>query len=216
MKKIFAPFQYPEGELAIGSKEHLRRTILRYRHLPGYPRVFARFKIMMDPMFKELDQYVKNPRRIIDIGCGIGVPATWLLEIYPQAKVYALEPDEERVLIANRVIGTRGFVQVGLAPDLPSVDGTVDYVTMLDMLHYIDDQELQLVLQRIYEKLETGGTLLIRATVPSDRKMPWKRWIETAHLKIIKTPQRFRREEEINGFMTTTGFTVTVHVSPDT
>ena len=56
-------------------------------------------------MFKELDKYVKNPRRIIDIGCGYGIPATWLLEIYPQAEVYGLEPDEERVLIASRAIG---------------------------------------------------------------------------------------------------------------
>ena len=108
MKKIFAPVQYPTGEFTIGSREHLRRTILRYRHLPGYPRVFARMKMMIDPMFKELDKYVKNPRRIIDIGCGYGIPATWLLEIYPQAKVFGLEPDEERVLIANRVIGSAG------------------------------------------------------------------------------------------------------------
>ena len=92
----------------VGSKEHLRRTVLRYRHLPAYPRIFARFKMMIDPMFKELHKYVQNPRRIIDIGCGYGIPATWLLEIYPQAKVYGLEPDEERVLIANRAIGNRG------------------------------------------------------------------------------------------------------------
>ena len=214
MGKIFAPIQYPTGDLVIGSREHLRRTILRYRHLPGYPRVFARFKIMLDPMFRELDQYVQNPRRIIDIGCGYGVPATWLLEIYPQAQVFGLEPDEERVLIANRAIGGRGFVQAGLAPDLPVVDGMVDYVTMLDMIHYLNDEELTVALRRIYEKLETGGTLLIRATVPSDRRVPWKRWIEALHLKLIKTPERFRREGGIAGFMSTAGFEVKVHNSP--
>jgi len=214
MQKIFAPYPFPVGDFKVGSREHSRRTVLRYRHLPGYPRIFARFKMMMDPMFQELDQYVQNPRRIIDIGCGYGIPATWLLEIYPQAKVYGLEPDEERVLIANRAIGQRGFVQAGLAPGLPAVDEAVDYVTMLDMLHYINDEELQLVLQRIYEKLETGGTLLIRATVPSDRKVPWKRWIETVRLKITKIPQYFRQEKEIAGFMSAAGFTTAVHVSP--
>ncbi|MEE9913366.1 MAG: methyltransferase domain-containing protein [Deltaproteobacteria bacterium] len=214
MQKVFAPFRFPTGDIQIGSREHLRRTILRYRHLPGYPRIFARFKIMMDPMFRELHQYVQNPRRMIDIGCGYGVPATWLLEIYPQAQVFGLEPDGERVLIAGRAIGGRGFVQAGLAPDLPAVDGTVDYVTMLDMLHYVDDEALQLVLRRIHEKLEEGGTLLIRATVPSDRKVPWKRWIEVLHLKLIRTPQRFRRESEIAGFMTAAGFNVRVQASP--
>ena len=216
MKKIFAPFQYPTGEFVVGSKEHLHRTILRYRHLPGYPRVFARFKMMIDPMFAELQKYVQNPRRIIDIGCGYGIPSTWLLEIYPQAKVFGLEPDEERVLIANRAIGARGNVQVGRAPDLPEVEGSVDYVLMLDMLHLINDEELNLVLQRIYEKLETDGTLLIRATIPSNKKIPWKRWMEAARLKLTGMQERFRQENEIAGFMTASGFSVEVFSSPTT
>jgi uncharacterized protein len=216
MKKIFAPFQYPQGELAIGSQEHLRRTILRYRHLPGYPRIFARCKMLIDPMFAELQNYVQNPRRIIDIGCGFGVPATWLLEIYPEAQVFGLEPDEERVLIANRVVGGRGYVQVGRAPDLPEVEGPVDHVMMLDMLHLITDEELQLALRRIYDKLEEGGTLLIRATVPSARKVPWKRWIEATRLKLTGMQQRFRREDEIAGFMSAAGFDVKIHSSPTT
>jgi trans-aconitate methyltransferase len=214
MKKIFAPFQYSTGEFVVGSKEHLRRTILRYRHLPGYPRVFARFKILIDPMFAELQKYVQNPRQIIDIGCGFGIPSTWLLEIYPQAKVFGLEPDEERVLIANRVIGARGNAQVGRAPDLPVVVGSVDYVLMLDMLHLINDEELQLVSKRIYEKLETGGTLLIRATIPSDKKVPWKRWMEAARLKLTGMQERFRQEKEIVGFINAAGFSVEIFASP--
>lgn len=214
MQKIFTPDQYPAGKFRTGSREHLRRTVLRYRHLPAYPRIFARMKMMMDPMFRELDKYVQNPRRIIDIGCGYGVPSTWLLEIYPQAEVYGLEPDEERVLIASHAIGDRGSVAAGLAPDLPAVDGAVDYVLMLDMLHLISDQEVQIVFQRIYDKLETGGTLLIRATIPSKRKVPWKRWIEAVRLKIVGMGNRFRPEKEITGFMAAAGFDVKVHASP--
>ena len=214
MKKIFAPFPYPTGKFVIGSKEHLRRTVLRYRHLPGYPRVFARFKIMIDPMFAELQKYVQNPRRMIDIGCGYGIPATWLLEIYPQAQVFGLEPDEERVLIANRAIGNRGSIQVGRAPNLPEVEGSVDYVLMLDMLHLINDEELLLVLQRIHEKLETGGKLLIRATIPSDKKVPWKRWMEKIRLMMTGMQERFRQEKEIADFMAATGLSIEIFASP--
>ena len=213
MKKIFSSVQYPAGAFTVGSKEHLRRTVLRYRHLPGYPRVFARMKMMMDPMFKELDQYVQNPRRMIDIGCGYGVPATWLLEIYPQAEVYGLEPDEERVLIASRVIGNRGRADVGRAPDLPEVDGEVDYVIMLDMLHLISDQEVQIAFQRIHAKLSGGGTLLVRATIPSNKRNPWKRWIETVRLRMTHMPNRFRSEKEIVDFMGKAGFAVSVSAS---
>jgi hypothetical protein len=84
---------------------------------------------------------------------------------------------------------------------------------MLDMLHLIDNEELKLVLHRIYEKLETGGTLLIRATIPSERKVPWKRWIEAARLKMAGMGKRFRPETEIAGFMTASGFDVKVHAS---
>jgi len=213
VKKIYAPFNFPSGPLETGSRQHLKRTLLRYRHLEAYPRVFARLKMMIDPMFKELDKYVQNPRRIIDIGCGYGIPATWLLEIYPQAEVYGLEPDEIRVLIASYAIGKRGSVVAGRAPDLPEVDGTVDYVLMLDMLHLISDEEVQIVFQRIYQKLEAGGTLLVRATIPSDKRTPWKRWIETARLKITHAPNRFRSEFEIVNFMEKAGFTVSVAAS---
>ena len=215
MRKIFAPFQYPSGEFMVGSREHLRRTVLRYRHLSSYLRVFARCKILIDPMFKELAKYVQNPRRIIDIGCGYGIPATWLLEIYPQAQVYGLEPDEERVRIASYAIGERGRVEVGRAPDLPACEGEVDTVIMLDMLHLISDDELNLVLQRIFQKFSAGGTLLIRVTVPSNIKIPWKRRIESFRLRLAHMPERFRSKEEITRFIASAGFAIEIHDSGD-
>ncbi len=214
MKAIFSRTSYSTGKLVTGSREHRTRTVARYRHLAAYPRMFARMKMIIDPMFRELDKYVKNPRRIIDIGCGYGVPATWLLEIYPEAKVYGLEPDDVRVLMASHAIGTRGRVQVGLAPDLPDVEGNVDYVLMLDMLHLISDEIVQIVFRRIYDKLEVGGTLLIRATIPSERQVPWKRWIEAVRISMAGMEERFRPEAEITGFMTAAGFDVAVHASP--
>ena len=54
---------------------------------------------------------------------------------------------------------------------------------MLDMLHLIYDKEVQIAFQRIYEKLSADGTLLVRATIPSDKRNPWKRWIETVQIK---------------------------------
>jgi uncharacterized protein len=214
MKKIFASVTNTCGSFTVGSREHLRRTVLRYRHLTAYTRIFARMKMKIDPMFNELNKYVQNPKRIIDIGCGYGIPATWLLEIYPEAKVYGLEPDEERVRIASYAIGSRGRVEIGGAPDLPQVEYLVDYVLMLDMLHLISDKEVQIVFRRIYDKLETGGTLLIRATIPSERKVPWKRWIEATRLKIVGMGNRFRPENEIAGFMTAAGFDARINTSP--
>jgi predicted exporter/SAM-dependent methyltransferase len=213
MEKIFAPIPRPEEPPAAGTRNHLRRTARRYRHLPAYPRVFACMKMMMDPMFQELHRYVKNPRRILDVGCGYGVPAAWLLEIHPQAQVFGVDPDEERVLIASRVIGNRGRVVVGQAPDLPEAEGDVDCALMLDMLHFLDDHQAETTLQRIYDRLRVGKTLVLRATIPSGKPKPWKRWIETIRLTFTRTPNRFRSEQEVLTLMQKAGFSVEVFAS---
>jgi len=213
MEKIFAPVPFPAEPPTAGSREHLRRTALRYRHLPTYPRIFARMKMMIDPMFRELHRYVKNPRRILDIGGGYGVPAAWLLQIYPQAYVFGIEPDEERVLIASRVIGSRGAVIVGRAPDLPQVEGDVDYVLMLDMLHFLDDPQARTTLRRIYDRLTAGGTLVLRTTIPSGKPNPWRRWIEVIRLAVTRTPHCFRSERDVVDLMQRAGFAVDVFAS---
>jgi hypothetical protein len=82
---------------------------------------------------------------------------------------------------------------------------------MLDMLHYLTDEELKLVLERIYEILEPDGSLLIRATVPVPGKIPWKRRIEMLHLKMIGVPERFRLEGIVSHFMKEAGFDVQIH-----
>ncbi len=213
IEKIFAPVPWPADPPAAGTRKHLRRTALRYRHLPAYPRVFAWMKMIIDPMFQELHRYVKNPRRILDIGCGYGVPAAWLLEIHPQARIFGIEPDEERVLIASRVIGNRGAVVVGRAPDLPEAEGDIDCALMLDMLHFLDDHQAKTTLQGIYDRLTAGGTLVLRATIPSDKPKPWKRWIELIRLTITRTPTRFRPEQNVLALMQKAGFSVEVFAS---
>ena len=107
-------------------------------------------------------------------------------------------------------------MDVGRSPDLPEVDGAVDYVLMLDMLHLISDKEVQIAFKRIYEKLSLEGTLIVRATIPSDKRNPWKRWIENIRLKITRAPNRFRGEKEIVDFMEKAEFDVAVHASPST
>jgi len=104
--------------------------------------MFARFKILCDPMFPRLADLVFSPKRIVDIGTGYGVPAVWLLELYPEARVYGLDPDEERVRVASWAIGDRGIVQTGRAPDLPDLPEQPDTALMLDMIHLISDEDL--------------------------------------------------------------------------
>ena len=209
LKHVFEPIRWSHEEILPGSRRHLLRAMRRYRHMEPYPRLFARFKILLDPMFPRLASFLHSPRHMIDIGCGYGVPAVWLLSLFPQAKVYGLDPDRRRVTIAARAFGDRGSAAVGKAPDLPAAcPDQVDTVLMLDMIHLISDDELRLTLQRLYDKIVPEGKLILRTTVPSRKRIPWLRRIEEWRLKALHVTPHFRSSEEVTALLSEAGFMV--------
>ncbi len=209
LRYIFTPKQFPSEELEPGSKKHLSRVRKRYLHMEAYPRLLARYKIMFDPMFPRLADFFNSPKKIIDVGSGYGVPAAWLLELYPNARVYGIEPDPERVRIASRVIGGRGSVECRGAPDLPALPDSADAALLLDIIHLLTDDGLRQTLEKIKNALNPAGSLIVRANVPSEKRFPWERWLEHAKLKAQKANPNFRGVEDIKRFVSGAGFEIT-------
>ena len=209
LKHILVPVAFGHEPAEAGSKEHVRRTLRHYRHMEGYPRLFARFKLMLDPMFPRLAGFVGEPRVILDIGTGFGIPAVWLLENFPRAHVYGIEPDRKRVLFASQAMGNRGKVTAGLAPAIPVAPETADTATMLDMLHYLSDGDLALTLSRLRAAMMSGGRLIIRTTIPTMARSPWTTRVEQLRLSILKIPFYYRSAGEIRRFLESAEFRVT-------
>jgi predicted exporter/predicted O-methyltransferase YrrM len=214
LKKIFTRPATTGGSVEAGSKQHFRKTLERYRHMESYPRLFARFKILLDPMFPRLAEYIRNPKCIIDIGSGYGVPAAWLLTLYPDARIHGIEPDYRRVRTAARAIGSQGRITVGAAPDLPEIPDKADTAIILDMIHMLNDADLRLTLQRLKEKLQSDGSVIIRATLtqPADiqpsKRILLKRWLEAIRIRIHKGTCYFRTEKELRRILHESGFEV--------
>jgi predicted exporter/SAM-dependent methyltransferase len=184
----------------------------RYRNMEAYPRLFARFKLRLDPMFKELDRLLEagHPMKtIVDIGTGYGVPASWLLNRFPDARVYGIEPSADRVRVASRALGPRGAIQQGAAPVVPEPPEVADGVFMLDMSHYLTDEDLDLTLETVGRRLKPGGILVMRMVTPPIRRFPWSWWIEDLKARIGGTGCRYRRPEEMVERMGRHGFNVT-------
>jgi len=217
LKRVLTPFPLIVERVAPGSKRHQRHVLMRYRHIEAYPRLFVRFKMMLDPMFPRIADFFKDPHTIIDIGSGYGVPAVWLLEIFPQARIYGIEPDSKRARFASHAIGTRGSVEIGKAPDLPQFSGMADAALMLDIIHYHSDDELDLTLKRLLLKLHHEGMLILRVTVPTKEHAPLERWIETTRLKFFKHIPCFRSKQKIKSILALAGFEVTLveQTAPD-
>jgi SAM-dependent methyltransferase len=137
--------------------------------MEAYPRLFARFKLRFDPLFSELDQMITISRpvkTVMDIGCGYGIPASRILEQFPQSVIYGIEPDAERVRIASAALGERGKIFCAAAPHLPEIPEKADLGLLLDVIHFISDEDLNLTLERLNRCMSSGALLLIRAVIP--------------------------------------------------
>ena len=131
-------------------------------------------------------------RTIVDIGTGYGVPSCWLLQHYPDAHVFGIEPEPDCVRVANLALGTNGEVVQALAPRVPDIPRCADAVFMLDMSHFLDDEDFHLTLSRLHEKLKDGGHFILRVVLEptSPLSLTWRLDLLRMKLKGAKAYHR--------------------------
>jgi SAM-dependent methyltransferase len=187
------------------------RVFDRYRDMEAYPRLFARFKMRLDPMFTEMEQMFRSVdgiKTILDIGTGYGVPACWLLERFVGARLYGIEPSAERVRVASMAIGDRGFISLGQAPEMPETGNGADLATMIDMVHFLTDADFLETLNRLRERTRNGGRLILRASLLPKRRLPWSWWFLNMILKVSRVPAHYRPVDQLQSLLMQSGFQV--------
>jgi SAM-dependent methyltransferase len=188
---------YRPRPLPTRDRAHPERWVMRrFRGLSAYPRLFAWFKMRLDPMFPRLADFLPEDGTVLDIGCGFGVAAAWMLARSSGLRVVAIEPDEDRAVTARFVLGDRGVVHEGGAPEaLPHIEASV--VTCLDVIHHLDNAGLAATLVQVRGCLSPGGKLVLRTTVPGAGRTPFYRWYETRRLHMLGISPHFRDRESI-------------------
>jgi SAM-dependent methyltransferase len=201
LRRVFSSRPAPPPD-----RDHPARWVMRrFQRLGAYPRCFAWFKMRLDPMFRRLADLVPEQGTVLDIGCGFGVAAAWVLGRSANLRIVAVEPDPDRVDVARFVLGARGEVHEGAAPEgLPRV--VADAVMCLDVIHQLDDQALARTLTHARECLEAEGRLVLRATVPSPGRTPFYRWFETRRLAFARQSPHYRQRAEVTAAIEAAGF----------
>ncbi|MEZ4528518.1 MAG: MMPL family transporter [Desulfobacterales bacterium] len=193
-------------------KNMQERILHRYRNTDAYPRMFARFKLRMDPLFSELSGFfdaARPPEIVLDIGCGYGVPACWIAERFPNAKIIGIDPDAERIRTAAIAMGKQGEIKTGRAPEIPQIPQPADAVLVLDILHFLTDMELELSLKRMYDTMKEEGRLIVRAVIPPENGTYSRTWhFEALKLKIAGIKSYYRCADSLRETMRAAGFEI--------
>jgi SAM-dependent methyltransferase len=169
---------------------------------------FARGKLGGDPAFLGLLErgLIPDNARILDLGCGQGLLASWLLSAramfeagnWPAHWPVASKPMAYRgvelmpcdMRRARRALGERAEFVLG---DIRTADfGKSDAVVILDVLHYIDYSAQDDVLLRVRDALVPAGVLLMRVG-DADGGLPFRisNWVD--HLVTFARGHRLSR-----------------------
>jgi 2-polyprenyl-3-methyl-5-hydroxy-6-metoxy-1,4-benzoquinol methylase len=138
----------------------LRETATRYRAWPNL-YYYAIGKIALDPAYPVVASMLRDSQRpLLDLGCGMGLLASYLRANGHRAPILGLDVDRQKIDVAQQVLsGTMEKFHADDAINFPEHSGDI---VMLDVLHYFTDQEQQRLLKKIAASIAPGGIALIR------------------------------------------------------
>ncbi|MDO8619164.1 MAG: class I SAM-dependent methyltransferase [Candidatus Daviesbacteria bacterium] len=138
-------------------KKAINETIRLYSNT-GWKSLFTKWKFWEEP-YEELEKLIPDQGKIIDLGCGEGILANFLVLSSNKRKVLGFEIDKTRLAVANRNIPNTEFKQADITKlTIPAAD----VLTMFHVLHHLSSYEQQEdVLRNCYKALKKNGKLLI-------------------------------------------------------
>jgi len=161
------------------SRQLLDAATARYRPAGRFAYHFARGKLGGDPAFAAIANqgWIAPGSRVLDLGCGQGLLASLLIATGSGCRVHGIELMPEDARRATTALGDAARIVCG---DIRSEDfGQADTAVILDVLHYIDYDEQDRVLQRLRTALRPDGQLLLRVG-DADAGLPFKlsNWVD--------------------------------------
>jgi SAM-dependent methyltransferase len=152
-----------------------------------YPYFFARSKLGIDPIFTAMLRTGSIPdgARVLDLGCGQSLLASLLLaarrqyqagkwpKTWPEpprpAQLLGIERDATSAKWARKALGASIVVQTAdlRHAELPDAD----VVALFDVLHYLNQDEQLVLLDKIAHSLRGGGKMLLRV---ADSEAGWR------------------------------------------
>ena len=147
----------------------------RRRHIPPFDAFYG-------TAVEALALGVTPPRRILDLGAGTGLLASFVRAAYPDAEITLLDGAPKMLEEARAAMGEKDthFVVADLTDPLPT--GPWDAIVSALAIHHLDDEAKQSLFARAYTALAPGGVFVNAEQVIGPSQLYtdfYGRWHET-------------------------------------
>ena len=124
---------------------------------------YCRIKSRLEGNYKLIEGVVPKKGMILDIGCGYGFMAYMLHWTSKDRYVTGIDYDQEKTALAQHNFSRNERIQfktMDITDTFP--DESYDCILLMDVLHYLTDANQDKLLHQIYNKLNPGGTFILR------------------------------------------------------
>lgn len=133
----------------------------RSRFLQGY----IRSKVQMDPLYEFVFTSLKDTSQpLLDIGCGVGIMSFYLRERGLNLPTLGVDTDGDKIARAQEAAHADQQVEFRVSDAREAVDGHRS-VLLLDVLHYLTDDEQRSLLRRVARQVPPGGVVIVRDAI---------------------------------------------------
>ncbi|HWY11300.1 MAG TPA: 1-acyl-sn-glycerol-3-phosphate acyltransferase [Bacteroidia bacterium] len=164
-------------------KYYRSRLINNYIYKGPLLEWYCRVKTAMEGNYKLFESLMPKKGKVVDVGCGYGFLPYMLLYKGRNREILGLDYDEEKICVAQNCAGKRPNINFETADvttyEFPYADGFI----ISDVLHYLKPEEQVNVIEKLAQKINKNGVLVIR-DADADKKA---RQAGTAYTEFVST-----------------------------
>ena len=138
------------------------KLIYNYLYKGPFLEWYMRIKTKLEKNYQPFHEIVPSQGKILDIGCGYGFMSYMLAFTSAERTITGIDYDEQKIDTANHCFSKTDKINFVHSDVMAFAFENYDAIIMADILHYLQPTEQKQVIEKCINKLNAGGTIIIR------------------------------------------------------
>jgi|LGVF01.1.fsa_nt_gb 2-polyprenyl-3-methyl-5-hydroxy-6-metoxy-1,4-benzoquinol methylase len=135
--------------------------------LQQYPnaKLISKYLLKYRPFicpFEEIIDYIPLNRKILDVGCGVGIMSTLIYSKKKPKKIVAFDSNERAIKLAKQSALGNNIEYLYIPKERKWPDGKFDIVVCIDVIHHVEVKQQVVFIENLIKKLNPNGILILK------------------------------------------------------